>query len=213
MEDTRMKKKIVVIVAIILMIATIIAIAFISGSRDDDSKKTSDKQTSETEKQSDDEKLEEESTKENETSDVIENETESEDYSDIVSDVQAAFAAALDYVVEDEELAPEQMVSNAILKKTEIIVNSANETICNVTVKYPDAAKLLTEAEASLPEEATEKEIDEMMKNLAEAIENNDVEMIEKTLETQLIEKDGIWNIQWTNELYDAVTGGLYSIE
>ena len=208
-----MKKKIVVIVAIILMIATIIAIAFISGSRDDDSKKTSDKQTSETEKQSDDEKLEEESTKENETSDVIENETESEDYSDIVSDVQAAFAAALDYVVEDEELAPEQMVSNAILKKTEIIVNSANETICNVTVKYPDAAKLLTEAEASLPEEATEKEIDEMMKNLAEAIENNDVEMIEKTLETQLIEKDGIWNIQWTNELYDAVTGGLYSIE
>ena len=105
------------------------------------------------------------------------------------------------------------MVSNAILNKTEIIVNSANETICNVSVKYPDAAKLLTEAEENLSEEATEKEIDEMMKNLAEAIENNDVEMIEKTLETQLIEKDGIWNIQWTNELYDAVTGGLYSIE
>ncbi len=204
-----MKKRNIIIVAAIVLIAVIISVVIICNGRGEEKQEKPEKQTSE----SVDETKKEEVKVEDETTNNNEYENDTEDYSDIVTDVEAAFKAALDYIVLGEDIKAQEKVSNAILKNTEIIVDYANETICKVTVKYPDAALLLRKAEEGLKQEATEEEINDMMEEIAKAIEDKKAEMIEKTIETKVFEKDGIWNIEWTSELYDAVTGGLYSIE
>ena len=40
-----------------------------------------------------------------------------------------------------------------------------------------------------------------------------EVDMIEKTFTAEVIQADNMYTIKWTAELYDAFTGGLYSIE
>lgn len=204
-----MKKRNIIIVAAIVLIAVIISVVIICNGRGEEKQEKPEKQTSE----SVDETKKEEVKVEDETTNNNEYENDTEDYSDIVTDVEAAFKAALDYIVLGEDIKAQEKVSNAILKNTEIIVDYANETICKVTVKYPDAASLLRKAEEGLKQDATEEDINDMMEEIAKAIEDKKAEMIDKTIETKVFEKDGIWNIEWTSELYDAVTGGLYSIE
>lgn len=204
-----MKKKALIIVAVILIIAVIVAIILIFSNANKENKEKSDKDTFETE--SIDGTKDEEGNIENETTENVEAETE--DYSDIVSDVEAVFKASLDYIVSDDELSAEQKVRNAILENTKITVNSANEESANISVEYPNVADLLIKASAKLPENATDTDVENMYTSIAEAIEDKGVDIIEKTIDVVLIEKDGIWNVQWTDELYDAVTGGLYSIE
>lgn len=204
-----MKKKALIIMAVILIIAVIVAVILIFNGENKENNEKPKKDNLETE--SIVETKDEEINSEEETTENVEAETE--DYSDIVLDVEAVFKAALDYIVYDDELSTEQRVRNAILENTEIIVNSANEERANVSVKYPNAADVLTKASLKLPENATEKDIEDMYVSIAEAIEDKGVEMIEATIDVELFEKDGIWNVKWTDELYDAVTGGLYSVE
>lgn len=204
-----MKKKALISLAVILLIAVIVAVVLIFSSGHKGNKEKTDKDSFETEsvdETKDEENIAEDETKKNE-------EAETEDYTDIVSDVEAAFKAALDYIVPDDELSAEQKVRNAILENTEITVNSANEETANVSVKYPNAADLLTKASSALPENPSDSDVENMYINIAEAIEDKSVDMIEDSIDVELLEKDGIWNIKWTTELYDAVTGGLYSIE
>ena len=157
-----------------------------------------------------------------ETESVPENEPEAEttplygeelESSELIEDMNAIFQSALDYMVPEEQLDAASKVSNAILKNTDITINLAKDDICNITVKYPNAAKALKEAEAKLAADASQEEIDLMLQNLTNAIQNGEVDIIEKTMDVSIIEVEEFKTIQWTTELYDAVTGGLYSIE
>lgn len=204
-----MKKKALIIVAVIFIIAVIVAVILIFSGESKENNEKPKKDSFETESVG--ETGDEENDEEEETTENVEAETE--DYSDIVTDVEAVFKAALDYVVYDDELSAEQRFRNAILENTEITVNSANEEMANVSVKYPNAADVLTKASLKLPENATEKDVEDMYVSISRAIEEKGVEIIEETIDVELFEKDGIWNVKWTDELYDAVTGGLYSVE
>lgn len=157
-----------------------------------------------------------------ETESVPENEPEAETTplygeelksSELMEDMNAIFQSALDYMVPEEQLDAASKVSNAILENTDITINHAKDDICNITVKYPNVAKALKEAEAKLAADASQEEIDVMLQNLTNAIQNGEVEIIEKTMDVSIIEVEEFKTIQWTTELYDAVTGGLYSIE
>lgn len=139
--------------------------------------------------------------------------TEFVDTEDILTDMEAVFAAALDYIVPEEEADAAAQVSNAIIRKTSIQIQDVSNTNCSVTIRYPDAAEAIRIAEAALPAEATEAEIEAMLLALAQAIEAEEVTMIEESFEAVIVEADGMRTIQWTPELYDAVTGGLYTAE
>ena len=132
---------------------------------------------------------------------------------ELLEDMKAVFDSALNFIVPEEELDAASMVSNAILNKTDISINYVEDGICNVTVKYPNAAEALKTAEAQLAADASQEELDAMLNALAQAIENGEVETIEKTLDVSVIEIGEFRTIEWTKELYDAITGGLYSIE
>lgn len=134
------------------------------------------------------------------------------DSAELMEDMQAIFQSALDFVVPEEQLDAAGMVSNAILTKTEIVINHAEDGICNITVKYPNAAEALKAADAQLGADASQEQIDEMLKTLAQSIENGEVDIVEKTLDVSIIEVEEFKTIEWTTELYDAITGGLYSI-
>ncbi|MBQ7955555.1 MAG: hypothetical protein IJ282_07365 [Lachnospiraceae bacterium] len=135
------------------------------------------------------------------------------DAAELMEDMKAVFDSALNYIVPEEELDAASRVSNAILNKTDIIINRVEDGVCNVTVTYPNAAEALKEAEAQLAADASQEEIDVMLDSLAKTIENGEVETIEKTLDVTVIEIGSFRTIEWTKELYDAITGGLYSIE
>lgn len=157
-----------------------------------------------------------------ETGFVPENEPEAEtsplygeelESSELMEDMKAIFRSALDFMVPEEQLDAASKVSNAILENTDITINHAKDDICNITVKYPNVAKALKEEEEKLAADATQEEIDVMLQNLTDAINNSKVEIIEKTMDVTIIEVEEFKMIQWTTELYDAITGGLYSIE
>lgn len=133
--------------------------------------------------------------------------------SELLEDMKAVFDSALDFIVPEEELDAASMVSNAILNKTDISINYVENGICNITVTYPNAANALKEAEAKLAADASQEELDTMLNTLAQAITDGEVEMVEKTLDVSVIEIGEFRTIEWTKELYDAITGGLYSIE
>ena len=132
---------------------------------------------------------------------------------ELMEDMKAIFRSALDFMVPEEQLDAASKVSNAILENTDITINHAKDDICNITVKYPNVAKALKEEEEKLAADATQEEIDVMLQNLTDAINNGEVEIIEKTMDVTIIEVEEFKTIQWTTELYDAITGGLYSIE
>ena len=157
-----------------------------------------------------------------ETESALENESETEttplygeelESSELMEDMKAIFQSALDFMVPEEQLDAASKVSNAILENTDITINNAKDDICNITVKYPNVAKALKEEEEKLAADATQEEIDVMLQNLTDAINNGEVEIIEKTMDVSIIEVEEFKTIQWTTELYDAITGGLYSIE
>lgn len=157
-----------------------------------------------------------------ETESVSESEPETEisslygaelESSELMEDMKAIFQSALDFMVPVDQLDAASMVSNAILENTDITINHAKEGICNITVKYPNVAKALKEEEAKLSADASQEEIDVMLQDLTNVIKNGKVEIIEKTLDVSIIEVEDFKTIQWTPELYDAITGGLYSIE
>lgn len=156
------------------------------------------------------------------TESVPENEPEAEtsplygeelESSELMEDMKAIFRSALDFMVPEEQLDAASEVSNAILENTDITINYAKDDICNITVKYPNVAKALKEEEEKLAADATQEEIDVMLQNLTDAINNGEVEIIEKTMDVSIIKVEEFKTIQWTTELYDAITGGLYSIE
>lgn len=138
---------------------------------------------------------------------------EAEKTANILSCMNATFSGALDHLVPEKKLDSASKVSNAILLNTTYSISSADEKFCTVTVRYPNAAAALTEALSTLSMEATEEQTNEMLENLAEKIENQEVEMIEKTYTAEVIQADDMYTIKWTTELFDAFTGGLYSIE
>lgn len=138
---------------------------------------------------------------------------EAEKAANILSCMNATFSGALDHLVPEKKLDGASKVSNAILLNTTYSISSADETSCTVTVRYPNVAAALTEALSTLPAEATEEQTNEMLENLAAKIENQEVEMLEKTYTAEVIQADGMYTIKWTTELFDAFTGGLYSIE
>jgi len=138
---------------------------------------------------------------------------EAEKAANILSYMNATFSGALDHLVPEKKLDSTSKVSNAILLNTTYSISSADETSCTVTVRYPNVAAALTEALSTLPSEATEEQTNEMLENLAAKIENQEVEMIEKTYTAEVIQAEGMYTIKWTTELFDAFTGGLYSIE
>lgn len=135
------------------------------------------------------------------------------DEEDITTDIEAVFAAALDYMVPEEEADAAARVSNAILQQTSYRILEVSNTLCSIAIRYPDAAEALRKADAELSEDADEEQIEEMLLSLAQAIETEEVTMLEETFEVSIIELDGMRTIQWTPELYDAVTGGLFSAE
>ncbi len=134
---------------------------------------------------------------------------------EIREDMEAVFASVFAYILPDEEAEsdPSALISNAILKQTDITINSVTLESCNVTIKYPNALETLKEAEAKLPADATKEQVNEMLKEVVQLIEEDAVAYIEKTFESEIIEYEGIRNIVWSKELYDAVTGGLYSAQ
>lgn len=138
---------------------------------------------------------------------------EAEKAANILSCMEATFFGALDHIVPEKDLDSASKVSNAILLNTTYSIESADESFCTVTVRYPNVATALTEALSILPAEATEEQTGEMLENLAKKIENQEVEMIEKTFTAEVVQADDMYTIKWTTELYDAFTGGLYSIE
>lgn len=138
---------------------------------------------------------------------------EEEIQADILADLDATFLAALDHIVPDKELTPASMVSNAILQNTTYVINSITDNFCSVTVKYPNVAPALLEAMAALPEDATDEQMDEALKTLAAKITDGEIELSEKTFDLEIIDMGGMRTISWTPELYDAFTGGLYTIE
>ncbi len=138
---------------------------------------------------------------------------EAEKAANILSCMEATFFGALDHIVPEKKLDSASKVSNAILLNTTYSIESADESFCTVTVRYPNVATALLEALSMLSTEATEEQTKEMLENLAVKIENQEVEMIEKTFTAEVIRADDMYTIQWTTELYDAFTGGLYSIE
>ena len=109
-----MKKKALIIMAVILIIAVIVAVILIFNGENKENNEKTKKDNLETE--SIVETKDEEINSEEETTENVEAETE--DYSDIVLDVEAVFKAALDYIVYDDELSAEQRVRNAILENT-----------------------------------------------------------------------------------------------
>lgn len=138
---------------------------------------------------------------------------EAEKAANILSCMDATFFGALNHVVPEKDLDSASKVSNAILLNTTYSIQSADESVCTVTVRYPDVATALTEALSALSMDATEEQTGEMLENLALKIENQEVEMIEKTYTAEVVQVDDMYTIKWTTELYDAFTGGLYSIE
>lgn len=138
---------------------------------------------------------------------------EAEKTANILSCMEATFFGALNHIVPEKDLDSASKVSNAILVNTTYSIQSADESFCTVTVRYPDAATALVEALSLLSAEATEDQTNDMLENLAIKIGNQEVEMIEKTFTAEVIQADNMYTIKWTAELYDAFTGGLYSIE
>ncbi len=138
---------------------------------------------------------------------------EAEKAANILSCMEATFFGALDHIVPEKKLDNASKVSNAILLNTTYSIESADESFCTVTVRYPNVATALVDALSMLSAEATEEQTSEMLENLAVKIENQEVEMIEKTFTAEVLQVDDMYTIKWTTELYDAFTGGLYSIE
>ena len=130
-----------------------------------------------------------------------------------IEELTAVFDAALDYLVPEEELDAAAMVSNAIINATTYKILEVDGNMCKIYVQYPDAATAFLEAFSKLSPEASDEEVDKILMDLAQKIENHKVEMLEKTFYPSVIEQDGLTNIHWGYDLYDAFTGGFYNIE
>ena len=130
----------------------------------------------------------------------------------VVVEMENCFAEELDYIVPEEELDPSAMMTNAILKKTTVTVNVADENWCDVTICYPNALDILLEVSDALPEDAGWDQIDEAYEQIAAIIESDQVEMLEENFILQVTKEYDIYDIVWTDEAINALTGGLYLI-
>ncbi|MBR2948373.1 MAG: hypothetical protein IKC46_00775 [Lachnospiraceae bacterium] len=134
-----------------------------------------------------------------------------------VAEAEEIFAWELDaYLVPEEELAEydtSYLLSNAIIKTTTVTVHEADAAHCRVTINYPDAASVCREAMEQLPEDADDVQIDTAVKDIASAIEQKQVAMLEKEFLLEMNSETEVTSIAWTPEALDAITGNLYSFE
>lgn len=130
----------------------------------------------------------------------------------VVVEMEKCFAEELDYIVPDEELEPSSMMTNAILKKTTVTVNAADKNWCDVTICYPNALDVLLEVADALPEDADWDQIDEAYIQIAAIIESDEVEMLEENFVLPVTNEYGYYDIVWSDEAINALSGGLYLI-
>lgn len=138
-------------------------------------------------------------------------EEEAETAEDLQRDLRAGFDMALAFVVEGEELTPADKISNAILHTIRYEILSASDGICVVTVFYPDAYNSFASGFHALPQTATEEEVFSYLEKFALSLENGEVPMLEETFAVDYVMKEGIATILWTEQLYNAFSGGFYS--
>ena len=133
---------------------------------------------------------------------------------EIREDLEALFASITEAITSDTRtLEPEEQFASTIRYKTEITIDSVTKDKCVLTIVYPYVVDALTEAVGKLDEEPTEGQIRTMYKNLSASLRNNALPYNTVTIELEVVEIEGFWSLKWTKEFYDAVTGGLYSIQ
>ena len=126
-------------------------------------------------------------------------------------DMQAAFDAVLDRIVEGEALTPAERISNAILHATSYEILSVGEGVCKVKITYPDAYRSFRAACSQLPEDAAEEEQTAVMESFALSMENSEIPMLEETIHVNYVMKENIAIVEWTEQLYIAFSGGFYN--
>ena len=129
---------------------------------------------------------------------------------ELVKVVEELFLDELSYYVPEEMLDPASMVNNAMLDKTEVIVHSALDDSCEVTIRYPDVASALLEEIEILPDDADQAQWDELFLSLFEKIDQNEISILEEHYTVGLQRQDDELYLELTDELINALTEGLY---
>ena len=131
----------------------------------------------------------------------------------VVEDVEIALEASLDYINENEDIDGATQFRNALLKGIEFNVIFADETGCEIEFTYPDGESYLNKAADMLTEEATAAEMDAALATVAKELEADTVRVIETISAEVEKNSDGSYTLVWNEDLYNAVSGGLYYAE
>ena len=116
-------------------------------------------------------------------------------------------------IVSEDELTPDEMVSNTILEKTEINLIEEYETYMVIKVTYPDAASLVIEALGDMEQEYDNEKMNSVYEKVAQKLKSVDVKMKEETLQVSFeIDDNENKQVVWSTELMNALSGGLYEL-
>ena len=131
----------------------------------------------------------------------------------VVEGVEIAIEAALDYVNDNDDISGAAKFSNAILENTTFQVTYADKNSCEIKFEYPEAEAFLAKAAEMLDDSATEEEMDAVLAKLAKEMENDDIRLIDRVTAEVTTNGDGSYTVVWNEDLYNAVSGGLYYAE
>ena len=131
----------------------------------------------------------------------------------VMEDIKIDIEAALDYTNENENIDGATKFSNAILNGISYEIVYVDKNKCEIIFKYSDAKDFLLKASELLNDNSTDDEIDAVLAQIAQEITTDNSRVI-KTVTAEIeINSNGKYIIIWNDDLYDAVSGGLHSMQ